>query len=66
MFNKNEFNAMVVAKGMNKAELASKLNIDRSTLYYRIREGGNFTVEEITKLIEIFGSEKVFEVLFGC
>ena len=51
MFKENEFRAQVVRAGKTNKELASYLGIDESTLYRKIKAGGNFTREEINKMI---------------
>ena len=65
MFNKNEFNAMLVRRGMTKEELAEKLGMRRETLYRRIKSG-SFYAKEIAILIDLFGKDDVCRALFSC
>ena len=63
MFRENEFRAQIVRAGKTNREVANHLGIDESTLYRKIKAGGNFTREEINKLIiflEIKNPEDIF------
>ena len=51
MFNERYFKAEIVRNGLSMKEVARKLNIDESTLYRKIKNNGNFSREEINKLI---------------
>lgn len=63
MFRENEFRAQIVRAGKTNREVANHLGVDESTLYRKIKAGGNFTREEINKLIiflEIKNPEDIF------
>ena len=64
MFNLNNFQAMLSKYGYTKKKLAEELGISYLALYRRISNGGNFSVEEVRKLITIFGKEDVYNSLF--
>ena len=65
MFKENEFRAQVVRAGKTNKELASYLGIDESTLYRKIKAGGNFTREEINKMIIFLNIEKPADIFFA-
>ena len=51
MFKENEFRAQIVKAGKTNKEVAAFLGINEATLYRKIKAKGNFTREEINKLI---------------
>lgn len=65
LFNKNKFKAQMVLAGINSKELAAKLGINESTLYRKINADGNFTREEIGKIVEILGIDNPQEIFFA-
>ena len=64
MFDKNKFKASIVAQGKSVAEVAAELGINESTLYRKITNDGNFTRQEIQRLICILNIEKPFDIFF--
>ena len=64
MFNKNKFNAMLLNHNVKKQQLADYLGIKVYSLNRKIRKGGNFSANEIRKLIDVFCREEVFGCLF--
>ena len=52
MFNKKEFEIALIRKSVKKNELAKALNIDVSTLYRKIENNGDFSREQIVKIME--------------
>ena len=65
MFDKTRFKAQIVLAGITSKELARRLDINESTLYRKINNNGNFTRDEINKLIEIIGIENPQEIFFA-
>lgn len=65
MFNKNEFKAQIVRMGKSAKEVAEYLNINESTLYRKIQADGNFTREEINKLIIFLSIENPEAIFFA-
>lgn len=65
MFDKTRFKAQIVLAGITSKELAEKLGINESTLYRKINKDGNFTRDEINKLIEILNIENPQEIFFA-
>lgn len=65
MFDKNKFRAQIILAGMTAKELAEKLGINESTLYRKINADGNFTREEISKIIEILQIRNPQEIFFA-
>ncbi|MBQ9612215.1 MAG: helix-turn-helix transcriptional regulator [Lachnospiraceae bacterium] len=55
----------MVLAGINSKELAAKLGINESTLYRKINADGNFTREEIGKIVEILGIDNPQEIFFA-
>lgn len=64
MFNLEKFLSMLGKNRMTRKELANILGISVASLYRRISNAGNFTTEEIRKMISLFGKEDVLECLF--
>ncbi|MBE5996578.1 MAG: DUF739 domain-containing protein [Lachnospiraceae bacterium] len=65
MFNKNEFKAQIARSGKTIKETAKYLGINESTMYRKVQADGNFTREEINKLIEFLQIERPEEVFFA-
>ena len=65
MFNENEFRAQVIRAGKTMKQVAEFLGIDVSTLYRKIRAGGNFTREEINSLIDFLQIETPMLIFFN-
>lgn len=61
MVNVNKLRGKIVERGMNVAELALKIGIDRATIYRKLNsDGKNFTIEEadlIAKELELSCAE---------
>jgi len=66
MFNKNKFEAMLLNHSVSKKDLAYYLNISISYLYKKISNGGDFNVEEIRLMTNLFGRNEVLDCLFDC
>jgi predicted transcriptional regulator len=65
MFNKLEFNAQIVRKGLRKTDVAKALNIDISTLYRKIENDGDFDRDQINTLIGLLGIEDPTPIFFA-
>ena len=64
MFNERYFKAEIVRNGLSMKEVARRLNIDESTLYRKIKNNGNFSREEINKLILLLHIEDPKSIFF--
>lgn len=64
MFNKREFEAQLVRKGIKKKELAEMLGMSYTNLYRKI-ESGKFTREEINRIIEILEIDDPRPIFFA-
>lgn len=65
MFDERRFNAQLVLKGITKQEVADALGIKESTLYRKIKRGGDFTRAEIQELIALLGFDDPMNVFFA-
>lgn len=65
MFSEKKFKAQMIMAGVNHAELASLLGINPSTLYRKIKNDGDFSREEISKLVEILGIDNPQDIFFA-
>lgn len=65
LFDKKRFKAQMVLAGVTSKELAAKLSINESTLYRKINADGNFTREEIGKIVTILGIDNPQEIFFA-
>lgn len=53
MVNVNKLKGKIVECGMSTSELASKIGIDRATLYRRLNsDGKDFTIEEADLIVQ--------------
>ena len=55
----------MVLKGINGKELSEKLGINESTLYRKLNDNGNFSREEINKLINILDIDDPVAIFFA-
>lgn len=66
--NINKLKAKLVERGLNVSKLADMMEVDRSTLYRKMKNNGEtFTVKEVNtlvKLLDLTPSEAV-EIFFG-
>lgn len=51
MFNSVEFEVAMLRKGVKLKELADVLGVDISTMYRKIKNGGDFDREQIAKIM---------------
>lgn len=63
MFDEIKFNAMISSRGFKKKDVAEYLGIKYNTLYKKCKDG-NFTADEIRKLINVFSREEVLGCIF--
>lgn len=64
MFNKNEFKAMIVRKGLTFKQVADLLHINEGTLRRRLSNDGNLTVKQLETLFSVFGKDEIISVFF--
>lgn len=64
MFDKNRFRAQLALRGMTLRELAASLHINESTLYRKINADGDFSRDEINRMIEILNIEDPMGIFF--
>ena len=65
MFRENEFRAQIVRAGKTNKEVAAYLGINEATLYRKIKADGNFTREEINKMISFLNIKDPEEIFFA-
>jgi transcriptional regulator with XRE-family HTH domain len=65
MFDKRKFQAQMVLMGINGRKLSEMLNINESTLSRKLNDDGNFSREEINKLIEILHIDNPKDIFFA-
>ena len=66
MFNLNKFKTMLLNHNVSEQQLADYLGIKLYTLKRRLRASGDFSIDEIRQLINVFSREEVFGCLFDC
>lgn len=64
MFNLDNFKMMLLKNHYTYELLAKRLDISKSSLYRRLADGGNFTIEETRIMVALFGKKDVFNALF--
>lgn len=65
MFNLPEFRAAMARQGMTKKEVAAALGISEVTLWRKLNRDGDFTREEINKLIDVLAIDDPGAVFFA-
>lgn len=65
MFDEKRFRAQMALNGMKMKELASAIGIDESTMYRKISSGGNFTREEINRIIDVLHIDNPMDIFFA-
>lgn len=53
MVDLNKLRGKVVEKGLSQQELAVLIGIDRSTFYRKMKNGGDFSIGEVSKMAEV-------------
>ena len=64
MFDLDGFLFMLGKHRTTKKQLAKLLDISMASLYRRLNNGGNFTVDEVRIMISLFGRDDVVACLF--
>lgn len=65
MFDEKRFRAQMVLADMSLNSLAAALGINPSTLWRKIKADGNFTREEINKMIVVLNIEDPESIFFA-
>lgn len=65
MFDLSEYRAAMARMGLTQKNVASALNINETTLWRKLRRGGDFTRSEINILIDLLHIEDVEAVFFA-
>lgn len=65
MFNRRKFQAQMVLMGINMKDLSNLLDINESTLYRKLGNDGDFSREEIGKIIEVLHIENPMDIFFA-
>lgn len=65
MFKENEFRAQVVRAGKTMKEVAECLGVDESTVYRKIKANGDFSRDQINKLISFLEIENPSFIFFA-
>lgn len=67
MVDVNKLKGVIVEKGKNQQEVARQIGIDRSTFYRKMKNGGDFSIEEARKIAEAIPLTNVeaISIFFG-
>lgn len=65
MFNQAEFRAAMARKGVTKKEVAQELGVSEVTLWRKLNKDGDFSREEINKLIDCLQIDDPSAVFFA-
>jgi DNA-binding phage protein len=67
MFDHKRFKAAMIIAEKTIDDIARELGVDKSTIYRKISSDGNFTREEMNKLIPLLNlsNEEVKEIFFA-
>lgn len=64
MFDERKFRAVLALQGVKLQDVAVLLGINEATLYRKIRRGGDFSREEINKLIKALDIKDPASIFF--
>lgn len=64
MFDKKRFKAQMILAGVTMKDLAEELGVDESTMYRKINLDGNFTREQINKLVQVLKIDTPMDIFF--
>ncbi|WP_373710709.1 helix-turn-helix domain-containing protein [Jeotgalibaca porci] len=53
MVDLNKLRGKIVEKGLSQQELAISIGIDRSTFYRKMKNGGDFSIGEVSKMADV-------------
>lgn len=53
LIDTNKLKGAIVANGKNQKQIAEELGIDKSTFYRKMKEGGTFSIGEVSQMAEI-------------
>lgn len=65
MFDKKRFKAQMILAGVTMKDLAEELGVDESTMYRKINLDGNFTREQINKLVQVLKIDTPMDIFFA-
>lgn len=65
MFKQNRFRAQLALRGVTLKELAEMLGISEPTVYRKLNRNGDFTREEIEKMIRFLRIENPMYIFFA-
>lgn len=65
MFDERRFKAQLALAGISQKELARTLGINEATLYRKIHRGGDFTREEINRMLKILKIDDPNDIFFA-
>lgn len=65
MFDKRKFKAELALSGITIKELAEKMDIDESTMYRKINNGGAFSRAEINAMIDFLDIKDPMAIFFA-
>lgn len=52
MVNTAKLKGLIVERGKTQQAVADSIGIDRSTFYRKMKNGGEFSIEEVNKMVE--------------
>ena len=65
MFNRRKLQAQMVLKGYTIGEVAEKIGINSATMYRKLNNNGDFSREEINKLIDLLEIDDIEGIFFA-
>lgn len=65
MFNRRKLQAQMVLKGYTIGEVAEKIGVNSATMYRKLNNNGDFSREEINKLIDLLEIDDIEGIFFA-
>lgn len=65
MFDRRKWQAQLVLKGYTISQLADELGINSATMYRKLGSDGDFSRDEINKMIDLLAIDDVVSIFFA-
>ena len=64
MFNERKFKSALILNGVTVDDLAETLGVNKSTVYRKIERNGDFSRDEISKIMRILNLSNPCDIFF--
>lgn len=64
MFNERKFKSALILNGVTVDDLAETLGVNKSTVYRKIERNGDFSRDEISKIMQVLNLSDPCDIFF--